>query len=163
MGDSDPTFRRDGLEVYFTRAPAGAVPQVMAVSVDGGEARPLIDAPSLQPAASPVDESIVYLEGDNASDVTPMWLERPGGRKRPLSPALARGVWNGPRFSPDGKRVALIGGSEDVVEVDVASGRLLRKARQELSYIMAVLYVAKDLMVVRARWIGDVWIADKPF
>jgi dipeptidyl aminopeptidase/acylaminoacyl peptidase len=162
-GDSQPTFRRDGKELYFTRAPEGATPHVMAIAVDdGGQARVLVDAASSQPAASPRDDAFVYLEGARAVDVVPMLVERPGAHARPLSPALESGRWTGPRFSPDGKRVAVIRGGHAVVEVDVTTGKVLHVADAQQSQVLSVFYQGDDLFAVRGVWMGDIWMADDP-
>ena len=40
---------------------------------------------------------------------------------------------------------------------------MLRRIDGGADQLQTVAYTASDLLVVRARWVGDLWMADDPF
>jgi Tol biopolymer transport system component len=155
--DASPRFRRDGREVVFTRMLPGGAPQVSVVDVEGGEAQPLLEPDTRQAAPSPVDDRLVYLAG-HADPRLPMIVDLATHRARPLSPKLEKRIYLFPAFSPDGRRVALVVGDTRLVEVDVATGAVLRDVDAE-GLIGAPLYLGDELWVPRMSSRGNVWMA----
>jgi hypothetical protein len=164
-GDIEPTFRRDGRALYFTRPDADGVPRVYEASLDGGDPKPLLEVGTSAPAASPVDDRLVFLEGSSAGSdsALPMIVDVRTHAKRPLSAKLARGRYTSPRFSPDGKRVAVLRGGRELVEIDPATGGIVRSVSSGASQLQTVVYTGTETLVVRGQWLGDVWMADDAF
>jgi hypothetical protein len=65
-------------------------------------------------------------------------------------------------FSPDGARLAVGVGLNDVQEIDVATGRVLRRFTSG-DQITSVSYLGRDIVVSREGWHGDLWLAQEPF
>jgi hypothetical protein len=83
---------------------------------------------------------------------------------RPLSSQLVSGRYWGLHFSLDGKRVAVVRGDTDLLEIDVATGAILRTmATPGADALFSPTYTQLGLLVVRVRWEGNVWIADATF
>jgi tRNA A-37 threonylcarbamoyl transferase component Bud32/dipeptidyl aminopeptidase/acylaminoacyl peptidase len=159
--DGSPAFRAGDGAVLFTRRRRDSVPQVMEVPVDGGEPNALIGAGSDGASPSPVDDRIVYLAGLTAAEVVPTLWDGHAGTLHPLSPKLSTGRYANPRFSPDGKRVALVRGDSEIVEVDAASGAILRTiATPDEDQLVQPTYTPTGLVAVRVRWQGNLWMGD---
>jgi dipeptidyl aminopeptidase/acylaminoacyl peptidase len=160
-GDTAPCFRASGDAVVFTRRSAGGIAQVMVVPVDRGSPAALLGSGSRDAQVSPVDDRIVYLP---AARGVPMIADAHGGGGRPLSPALAVDTYHDIRFSPDGARVVLLRGHKEVIEVEVASGAIVRTvpapAREQL---YAPAYGDTGPLVIRVRWQGNIYVADAVF
>jgi tRNA A-37 threonylcarbamoyl transferase component Bud32 len=159
--DSAPAFRSGDRQVVFTHRRPDGKPQLMTVPVEGGEPTQLVGAGSDGAAPSPVDDRIAYVAGTTMNEVVPMLWDGRAGSLRPLSPKLPAGRYGYLRFSPDGRRVALIRGQTELVEVDVASGSVVRKLSTPADDQIAVpTYVPGALVMVRIRWQGNLWMAD---
>jgi Tol biopolymer transport system component len=159
-GDSAPCFRKTGDAVVFTRAGAGSTRQVMEVPVSGGPPVALLGRGTHDAAISPVDDTIVYL----ADGRPPIVADAHGAEQRPLSPALSSDVFTDLRVSPDGTRVALLRANQELVEVDVARGTIVRTIRAGASEgLYAPFYGPAGLSVVRVRWQGNLFVADAAF
>ena len=152
-------FTRDGLRVVFTRRLPDGTERVHAVSVEGGEPSTLLDPGSSQAAPSPVDDRIVYLACTAASHCVPTIADLATGRSHALSPKLAEGRYMSVAFSRDGKRVAVVAGESGVVEVDAATGAVLRKGDAG-NMLQSLRYVRDELWAARAGDRGNVWMAD---
>jgi len=81
------------------------------------------------------------------------------GRKRPLSPKLGPGRYMSTAFSRDGKRVAVVAGESRLVEVDAATGAVLRQGEAD-NMLQAPRYVGDELWAARTSYRGNVWMAD---
>ena len=162
--DSAPAFRFGDRQVVFTRRRPDGKPQLMTVPVEGGEPTQLVGTGSDGAAPSPVDDRIAYLAGTTMNEVIPTLWDGRAGSLRPLSPKLPAGRYGYLRFSPDGRRVALIRGQTELLEIDVASGTVVRKLSTPSDDQIAVpTYVAGargTLVMVRIRWQGNLWMAD---
>ena len=157
--DGGPTFRHGGAQLVFTRH-EGGLPRVTVVPVAGGDATPLLEPGTDDPAASPVDDRLAFLAGAVADSVPMIWDGATGAR-RPLSPKLPRGRYTSLRFSLDGKRVAVVRGDTDLVEVDSMTGSIVRTwtaPNAEAAYNPT--YTPVGLLVERMSWQGNVWVAD---
>lgn len=162
--DGQPAFSQDGRDVLFTRTPHGGRPRVMAVSLATHQTRAVLDEGSFAATASPADGRIVYLAGDGPTKAsTVMTFDPRTGRRTPLSPALEPGFHGQAAFSPDGRRVALADGRNALVEVDVASGAVIRRVQDIESQIARAVYSGDELLVARAQFVGDLWLAEGRF
>jgi serine/threonine-protein kinase len=159
--DGSPSFAKDGASVYFETASAARRHALARVALDG-DAPPvkLVDAAE-RPSASPVDDRVLYLAADGEQGV-PMILDAALRKSRPVSRSLGKGSYGGLRFSPDGTRIALSVGLNDVVEVDAANGDVVRRFASG-DQITSLTYVGRDIVVSREAWRGDVWLARDPW
>jgi serine/threonine-protein kinase len=161
---SDPSdyaadFDTKGEHVLFTREGQDKVPVVMSVPFGGGEPQPFLGRGSRQAHAIAGDR-IVYLRGTGDKDTSVVVFDPKSGVTRPLSRALAPGGYANPQPSPDGRRVAVVRSDLEVVEVDVATGSVLRTFAHAGDQFSRVAYSGSDLLIVRALWAGDLWLAD---
>jgi Tol biopolymer transport system component len=159
-------FTGDGQHILFERTPPGAEPRVHVVELDGGPARPLVDAPGNQPAASPVDDRIVFVGPDDAAGKRRVWLtDLAGGAPRQV-PNLPPAAWQRPRFSADGKRLLLLRASQEVVEARVdgsAPPAVLWRSGTE--GVQAADYApdGDGIIAALADYDGDLWLAEGRF
>jgi Tol biopolymer transport system component len=157
--DAAPSFVRGSHAVLFhTILPDGHT-QIQQVSVHGGEPSVVLTR-GRAPSASPVDDRVVYFAGDTNPKLLPMILDRKTGRTTPLSAALREGPYRELAFSPDGKRVVVVKGEPEQVEIDLRTGAVVR------TFLMDALhaaYVDGKLVLAKRRWAGDIWMADTPF
>jgi Tol biopolymer transport system component len=159
--DSLPSFRFGDREVVYTRRSPDAPPCVMSVPVEGGEPRPLLAAGSDNAAPSPVADRIAYVAGNSSAEVVPTVWDGATGTTRPLSSSMPIGRYGYLRFSPDGRHVALVRGDTDVVEVDVATGIIVRRLTTPTGDQLAhPTYGPSGLVIVRVHWQGNIWLAD---
>jgi Tol biopolymer transport system component len=158
-GDDAPCFRRAGDAMVFTRH-AGGHAQVMTVAATGGAPAALFGAGSHDAQVSPRDDTIVYVDGRGV----PRVAGGSAGGDRPLSPALAEGAYPEVRFSPDGARVVLLRDREALIEVEVASGAVVRTvAAPARELLFSPIYGASGPLVIRVRWQGNIYVADAAF
>ncbi len=123
--DTSPTVTRDGKRALFTRQLADGARQIWSVPLEGGEPRPLLAPGTSGPSASPVDARVVgYVAGAREHERVPTLFDPERGTERPLSKHLAAGHYGSLHFSPDGRHVAIVRGSNVVAEVDLASGEM---------------------------------------
>jgi serine/threonine protein kinase/Tol biopolymer transport system component len=158
--DAAPAFRAGDAQVVFTRRTAGR-PQIMSVPVDGGEPSDLMGSGSDGAAPSPVDDRIAYLAGSNETEYVPTLWDGHAGKLRALSPKLPAGRYGYLSFSPDGRRVVMVRGQTELVEVDVTTGAIVRTFATPMDDQLGVpVYAPSGLVAVRVRWQGNVWMAD---
>ena len=161
--DSKPTFRRDGRDVLFTRAREGAPPQVYAIDSTGGEPRPYLDPGTSDAAPSPLDDRVAYLAGPDEQHAIPMIANMATGIRLRASAALGEGRYRSLAISPDGTRLAMLIGTAGILEVDLKTGVVTRRADAGSAGLASLTYLGADPVVARTQWLGDVWIADGPF
>jgi serine/threonine-protein kinase len=161
IADRSPTFSHDGGTLYFETAGTSGRRAIGALAVTAGpETRPriVLDG-AVQPAASPVDDRLAYVEqvaeGDGGR---PRLLDVATGSSRPLSPALGPNAHPGMAWSPDGSRFAIADGPQRIVEVDSARGTVLRRYSGP-DTIDGMTYLGPDIVTVRGIWGGDLWAA----
>jgi Tol biopolymer transport system component/tRNA A-37 threonylcarbamoyl transferase component Bud32 len=159
--DSAPDFRFGGAQVVFTRRLPDGRPHVMVVPVAGGQATELLGVGSDLAAPSPTDDRIAFLAGITGSDLVPTVWDGRDGSQRPLSPHLRPGRYTHLRFSPDGRRVAVVRGHTHIVEVDASSGAILRTlATANDDQLAQPTYTPMGLVAVVIRWQGNLWAGD---
>ena len=120
-GDVQPLFSHDGEIVYFLRVGGeGEPPRIFAVPAAGGAARPVSPPRVAEFAVSPAADRIAYLS------LTPernqIMVGAAGGPYAPL-PDLPAGGYTSPWFTRDGRRLLLVRGGTEVVEVPLAGGQ----------------------------------------
>ncbi len=166
--DTSPGFTRDGQHVVFVRTVDGGRRIVHVMPAAGGTPVPLADG--LQPAASPIDGTVAYVsppDGDGARRV--MLVDAQGGRaaSRPWPvPELPPASWQRPRWSPDGKRLLLTRGFQEVVEVTVdgsAPPQVLWTATTDSVLTVDYAPDGDGLIAGLADYDGDLWLADGRF
>jgi Tol biopolymer transport system component len=160
--DGFPSFVADGKSVLFASRLEDGRERVAVVPLEGGEPRPLLPEDTTQPAASPVDGRIAYLAVPSNQLMEPMLFE-PGKGSRPLSQKLEPGRYRTPVFSPDGARVAVLRGHNELVEVDAKTGAVTRLVRAGADKLAAFAYVDREIVVVRSEWRGHLWMAQGTF
>lgn len=159
--DSRPQFRFGDQQVLFSRHLPSGKTQVMGVPLTGGAPVPVLEEDTDEATSSPVEDRLVYLSGPALADSVPMIWDGRTGTRRPLSPKLQRGRYGEPRFSPDGRRVAIARGDMGIDEVDVASGAIVREVKNPAGdQLSDPIYTPAGLMVERVRWRGNIWLAD---
>jgi serine/threonine-protein kinase len=158
--DTSATFSRDGAFVYFATTVAGKR-AVARVRFEGETVPEIVAEGGDRPAASPVDDRIAYVAAAGEAG-TPMVLDTATRRSRPLSPELHQGAYGGLRFSPDGRRIAVSVGLTQLVEIDSATGAVVRRFDSG-DQITSVTYVGRELVVSRIGWRGDLWSARDPW
>jgi hypothetical protein len=124
------------------------------VPIDGGEATPLLPEGSDLAAPSPIDDRIVYVSGNSLAEALPQLWD--GRHSRPLSAQLQTGRYGRPRFSPDGRRVAIPRGDAEILEVDVATGSILRSLSTPTGdQLVFPTYTPAGLVAIRVRFQGQ--------
>ncbi len=157
-GDASVAFRAGDAEVSFTRTSEGETTQVMVVPLDGGSPSPLLPRGSCRAAPSPLDERLVYFDCSKTRGIPLLWDPR-SKQGHVLSKALSADTYSA-TFSPDGRRVAIMQGSYAVLEIDVATGTVLRSATGLGDSLYSPTYAADELLVSRMHWRGSLWLAD---
>jgi serine/threonine protein kinase len=159
--DSRPTFRFGGRQALFTRHLRDGTVQTWSVPLDGGEATPFLEANTGGANPSPVDDRVVYLHCPTAAECEPMiWDGRTGARRR-LSPLLVPGYYGVPRFSPDGRRVAMERADTELLEIDAFSGAILQSLQTAGDCTLRdPAYGPTGLIVLGIQSVGDLWVAD---
>jgi Tol biopolymer transport system component len=157
--DFAPRFTRDGREVLFTRRMDDLHTAVMAVSVDGGEPRVVLAHGARWAAPARVDDTIGYLAGDQTHALVPRIFDPRTGKDAPVSTQLAPGAYMVLARSGDGRRMAVGVGDQRVIELDATTGATLRtfESGDEIAHLV---YVGRDLYVMRYAWSGGLWLAD---
>jgi dipeptidyl aminopeptidase/acylaminoacyl peptidase len=160
-GDSEPSFRHGDAEVVFTRRAFDGAPRVMSVAVEGGgEPRPLLGPGTGDSTTSPTEDRVVYVSRTRKEAVPMLWDGRTM-QARPLSSRLPAGHYASPRFSPDGRRVAILRTGRALLDVDVATGNVLRTIHTGNDETFDTpAYGPSGPLVLRIRWRGNLWIAD---
>ena len=159
-GDTSPTFRFGDREILFTRLAPDGKSRVMRVSTEGGEPAPLLDPGSSAPSASPVDDRVIYLQADeHQARSLELWDGRTG-KRRALAPGFTARHFRAPRFSPDGRRVMAIVANHEIVEIEVASGRVLRDTTTGGDTVYSPAYTSAGIFAIRVSWAGNIWLAD---
>ncbi len=161
--DTAPAFSRDGRQVYLETSSPTRRRAIVRVKTDGsGTPETVVDGGE-RPWASPTDERLVYVaDAPDGDEGTPTVMDLPSRRTHPLSSSLGRGVYGGLRFAPDGKRVAVTVGLTELVEVDAASGAVLRRF-SSADQLTSISYLGHDVVASRQGWRGDLWMARDPW
>ncbi|MFT3764110.1 MAG: LpqB family beta-propeller domain-containing protein [Minicystis sp.] len=161
--DTAPSFSRDGSTVYFQTRGEGGRPRLDAVPFGGG-ATTIVRERAARPAPSPSANRMAFVAlGETGDEGVPMIRDLRTGQEQPLSAEVGRGRHPGIRFSPDGKRVAVLEGTTAVVEVDAQSGAVQNRWASGNEDITGLAYAGEEIVITARTWFGNLWIADDPF
>jgi Tol biopolymer transport system component len=153
--DDLPRFAPDGTQILFSR-PDGAGTSLFRAAVLGGEARRLLESAS-EGDWSPDGRQIGFLrlQSEGGQTVTVVGLARAdGSEEREI--ARVPGGMRAPRFSPDGRALAMVpasgallaGAQQGVVVVDVGSGGVrVVPAPDPRRSLSAAAWTARDELV----------------
>jgi Tol biopolymer transport system component len=119
----------------------------------------MFDAGTREPATSPDGRSVVYLASAGADADVPRIYDVRTGRSAPLSATLGAGTYASPRFSLDGRKVALVQGRHAIVEVDLATHRS-RLVAESGDLLLRLAYTHRGIVAARVQWTGDIFLAD---
>ena len=162
--DTAPVFTRGGDRVVFERTPATGETALHVVALAGGAERVLIAG--AHPATSPVDDTVAFVTAADATGARRVMLtDVAGAPPRPV-PGIEPAAWMRPRFSPDGKRLVLVRGFQQIVAVTLDG-----------SVPPAIVWTATTGSVSAADWTadgagvvaaiadydGDLWLAEGTF
>jgi len=161
--DAAPVFDRLGTTVLFERT-VGGVTAIYAVPVTGGEPRRV--AVGAQPAPSPTDDRIVYVTAPDAAGARRVMLTALGGG--PTSPVdgLDAAGWQRPVFSPDGTKLALMRGYQEVVIAPLDRSAPPATVWSSTNTSVSMLAWTPDgasLIASISEYDGDLWLADGTF
>jgi Tol biopolymer transport system component len=164
--DAGPVFSHDDRHVIFERG-TGDDLHLWIVPAAGGAARQLVATPSRIPMTSAADERIFFVERSKLGRRLMVTDERGGAAAAAAPPMLAFSGGNTWGFlrSRDGRRILIVRGGHEIVEVDVDSDRPPRVKHRLNQWIVAVNYAADDQHVIAAvnRGEGDIWLAEGEF
>ena len=159
--DTSPAFTRDGAHVVFERTNAQGAPAVHVVPIAGGEARMLVAG--AQPSASFVDDTIVFLgEADDAGARRVMRTDLAGATPRVVQ-SLEPAAWQRPRISPDGTRLVVMRGYQQIVTAPF-EGEAKIEWTSTTGGVSAADF-ARDGSIIAALgdYDGDLWLAEGAF
>ncbi|MBL8743154.1 MAG: PD40 domain-containing protein, partial [Myxococcales bacterium] len=158
VGDSEPSFSRDGKQVLFTRRARGTN-EIHRISIDGGDAT-RTHAIGSQACALDDGADFVFIE-EREGKQQPMVWRAARASAEPLAATLPPARYGRPDVSPDGKLIALPHRGTEVLLLNRASGRLERTITMSGDQLDRPIFLSDgSLYVNRIRWLGDVWVAD---
>lgn len=150
----------DGREVYFTEQVGTGAPHVEAISFEGGSARRVLEDSTCVLTFSPKGDAAAFLVGTHDVSAIPMLMNLGTKKRRLLAPSLGEGEFSAVTWSATGARAAVIRASKEVIEIDVASGKVLRRFDAGADQLDGLTYSGDDLVTSRMLWVGDIWVAD---
>jgi Tol biopolymer transport system component len=160
--DASPAFDRTGANVLFERTVEG-VTTIFAVPAEGGEPRRI--AAGAQPAASPTDNRIVYVTAPDAAGARRVMITAIGDALSTPVAGLDPAGWQRPVFSPDGTKLALMRGYQEIVIVTLDGSAPPATVWSSSNTSATMLAWAPDGTVIAsiAEYDGDLWLADGVF
>jgi Tol biopolymer transport system component len=164
--DGAPVFSHDDRHVIFERRTSEGV-HLWIVPAAGGASRQLVATPSHAAMTSAADGRIFFLEESELGRRLMVTDERGGTAAAAAPPMLAfrdGNTW-GYLHSRDGRRILIVRGGYEIVEVDVDSDRPPRVKHRLKQWIVNVNYAADDRHVIAAvsHGEGDIWLAEGEF
>jgi Tol biopolymer transport system component len=161
--DAAPTFSHDSKQLVFERTVAG-VTHVFAVPAAGGEPRKLFAGEA--PTTSPIDDSIVFLTTAAANGTRHVMIgSLAGGTPRAL-PKAEPATWHRPKFSPDGKRLLIVRGYQQIVAVALDGSAVPQVVWSTTTGSVNMATWLRDGATIIAAvggYEGDLWLADGVF
>jgi Tol biopolymer transport system component len=161
--DAAPAFTHDSKHVIFERTVDG-VTHVYMIDAAGGDARDLSIGEA--PAASPIDDTLVFLTAaDAAGSRRVMTTTLAGAAPRPLD-AIELATWHRPKFSPDGKQLLLVRGYRQLVAITLggsAAPRVVWSTTTGSVNTATWLRDGSGIIAAVGGYEGDLWLADGAF
>jgi Tol biopolymer transport system component/tRNA A-37 threonylcarbamoyl transferase component Bud32 len=159
--DTSPSFTRDGTHVVFERTNAEGETTIYVVPAAGGDARLLVAG--AQPATSPVDDVIIYLTAADATGARRV-LQTDLAGATPRLVNLEAAAWQRPRISPDGKRLVVVRGFQQIVTSTI-DGSAPNIEWTATTGSVSTADFARDGSILAALgdYDGDLWLADGNF
>jgi Tol biopolymer transport system component len=156
--DTSPAFTSDGAHVVFERTDASGETAVHVVPVAGGPDRRI--AAGAQPVASPVDDTIVFLTTADARGARHVMRTTLAGAPPREVTSFELAGWQRPRFSPDGQRLVVVRGYQQIVTAGFEGA-----ARVEWSVTTGGVTTADfahdgSIVAALSDYDGDLWIAE---
>ncbi len=158
--DTMPAFTGDGGHLVFVRTIDGQ-PWLHIVPSTGGTPRKLV--PGTEPAPSPTGPIAYVHEGKDGYE---FMLTDLNGVEPHVIPGVPQGVWQRPRFSPDGKRLLALRGYQEIVEITVDGSAPPRVVWASSTHTIVSADYAPDgdgLIAGLADYDGDIWLATGSF
>ncbi len=161
--EHNATFSRDNRHLILELRD-GDRERIATIPVGGGERTWLLPAPSLAPAQSPTADLLAYLTEDatakGPAQRVIMVLDQKTGATRRVSPTLTPYPYRDLRWSPDGLRLLAARRDGQVIELELATSRVLRTFDVGADQLYGLTYSGDDIFVGRSTSAGDLWEAD---
>jgi hypothetical protein len=158
--DYAPSFVRGSHDVLFETVLPSGERRIRRISIDGGEPAVVLDRDARAPSASPTDDRFLYLAGANGSELVPTVFDPKSRRASRVAAALPPTSYRSVRFTQDGRNAILLKNGPELIEVEIATGAVVRKLTTDA---VGVSFVRGKAVFVARHWVGDIWVADDPF
>jgi serine/threonine protein kinase/Tol biopolymer transport system component len=158
--DGNPRFSFDGTRVVFTRDGADGT-RVWVAALDG-KAHAISPPRSRDPGVSPTDDRVVFVAETAEGDRVEL-TDLAGAPPRALP--LPAGTWLAPAFSADGKRLLVVRGSTELLELDLAAPAAVPRVRYRAGTdgIAAIESSRSGILLTLEVYDGDLWLAEGMF
>ena len=160
--EHNATFSRDGKRVFF-ESKDGEKDRIAVIPVAGGSPTWAVPAPSLAPAQSPSADLLAYLALEPSAGPLArvvMVLDQRTGTARRVAPELAPYPYRDLRWSPDGKALLAARRDGKIVELSLATGKVLRTFDVGSDQLFGETYAGDEILVGRSTSAGDIWEAE---
>jgi Tol biopolymer transport system component len=159
--ERNATFSRDDRTLFFDSRDGNA-DRIASIPVTGGAPRWVLPAGSLTPAQSPVADVLAYLADAKTKQLERfvMVLDQKTGKTRKLNPDLAPYPYRDLRWSPDGTKLLAARRDGQIIELDAATGKVLRTFDVGSDQLFGETYAGDEILVGRSTSAGDIWQAD---
>ncbi len=161
--DAAPSFTHDSKRVLFERTVNG-VTHVFVVDAAGGEAHDLYAGEA--PAASPVDDTLVFLTAADAAGTRNVMMGSLAGGTPRAVPGVETATWQRPKFSPDGKQLLAARGYQQLVAITLDGGAAPRIVWTTTTGSLNTATWLRDgsgIVAGVGSYEGDLWLADGIF
>lgn len=116
-----------------------------------------------QPAASPVDDTVLFLTAADATGARRvMRTDLAGSTPRAVS-SLEPAAWQRPRFSADGQRIVLVRGYQQIVTAGFEGPVRVEWSTTSGSVSSADFARDGSIIAALADYDGDLWLAEGRF
>lgn len=159
--DAAPSFTHDSKQVLFERTING-VTHVYVVDAAGGEPRSLYEGEA--PAASPTDNSLVFLSGADAAGTRGIMLGTLAGATPRALQGVEPATWQRPKWAPDGKRLLVVRGYQQLVSIALdGTSRVLWTTTTGSVNTATWLRDGSGIAAAVGGYEGDIWLANGVF